>query len=102
MYVLNVVLRRKELVEVDDGSLELFSQQRFSLFSFLLLDQVQANDRGTIATKTSQEVETSRSGKRCGSINYTNIRTTQQFYLCASDSRSVLGIVLQFCNWGVN
>ena len=43
--VLHVMLRRKELVQVRNGGLQLFSEQGLPLLALLLLDKVKADDR---------------------------------------------------------
>ena len=61
--ILDVLLWREELVQVGDGGLKLCSEQRLSLLPLLLLDKVQTDDWGTVATKASKKVEASRIGK---------------------------------------
>ena len=63
------MLWRQELVKVLNRRQELFSQERLPPFSLFLFHQVQADDGRTITTQTSKEVQPSRSGERCGSIN---------------------------------
>lgn len=73
MDVFDVVLRRKELVEVADGGVELVSEQGLSLSPLPLLDEVEADDWRAKPPQAAHEVKGCWRFEWSGSIDCTKV-----------------------------